>query len=207
MKTVFKFLFVITLFLTISCEEEEWVLYSNGGFPVEVVNLEKFNSKYDDYNSDLPHGEYDTYPLKFSSNRNSKGANFDIVQFNISISYPIEEDRVAIRESAGIPFGALFSNEEFDLINTEYDELGPLTKQYYDGDNYSYLHFYANNRSGNFDIKFIYHNLVQDPVETHKSEYFTEGPYNVNLINTANNEAYPTFMAEDLYFTSDENGN
>lgn len=193
------------LFFAISCKKERLKLYSDGGFPLEPKNLEIFNSQYDDYNSDLADGEYDTFGFSFSSNRNSRGLNFDIVSFSVDISYVIEEDRVAIRESWAA--SGRLGSFQLNMINTEYDELGPYTKQYFDGDDASHLHFYANDQSGNLDIKFIYSNTIRYPDKTQPAEYVLDGPYDVNLVNTENNEAYPVFMADDLYFTSDKNTN
>ncbi len=52
--------------------------YNYGELPYNPVNLEDFNSEYDDYNSTAPTlGEL--LAFCFSTNRNSKGNDFDVI--------------------------------------------------------------------------------------------------------------------------------
>jgi hypothetical protein len=52
--------------------------YNQGFLPTSPVNLEDFNTEYDDYNLDIPvFGT--TIPVLFSSNRNSLGEEYDII--------------------------------------------------------------------------------------------------------------------------------
>ena len=44
----------------------------------QATNLNELNTKYDDFNSDLPYSYNRTY-IYFSSNRTSLGENFDII--------------------------------------------------------------------------------------------------------------------------------
>ena len=116
-----------------------------------ATNLQSLNSANDDYNSNLP------YPaarseIYFSSNRNSGGDNYDIICKAIDISYH-EKDNIL---NFSIPTNnsySPFQTKLLTLINTQHDELGPFS---FSGTNGWDYFFYANNESGNFDIKFVH---------------------------------------------------
>jgi hypothetical protein len=89
------------------------------------TNLEKLNTVNDDYNSDLP------YPatrsgIYFSSNRNSGGDNYDIICNDIDISYH-ERDKILNFSFPTISGYSSFQSKLLPFINTQYDELGPLS--------------------------------------------------------------------------------
>lgn len=160
------------------------------------VNLEELNTEYDDYNSDLPYpaGRMEIY---FSSNRNSSGANFDIVYKYFDISYHKKDDIVNI----DWPIGYLnpFTQQLFTLINGETDQLGPLLLEGPKGTNYF---FYADNDSGNFDIHMIYTPRLD--WGTYQAQKRLFGPVNTKGINSKSDDYYPTINIDytRLWFCS-----
>lgn len=204
-KTVFLGLILLALS---SCGKDK-DKYKVGSFPVSPVNLMDINSEYDDYNSTLNIlGE--TFPLCFSSNRNTRGGEFDIVYKYMSIQFSQETgilnfsecdpryNGYAIEQNANL-FNAL------SKINTSYDELGPyliLKEQLAGAANVrynQYVFLYSNNSSGNQDIKFT-QNL--------KNEYYAQ-PLDVAFLNSEFDDAYPVLNKDnsEIYFTSNRENN
>ncbi|HPT31286.1 MAG TPA: hypothetical protein PLW67_05570 [Prolixibacteraceae bacterium] len=153
------------------------------------VNLDKLNTIYDDYNSDLP------YPaarseIYFSSNRNSSGKDFDIVCKAIDMSYH-ESDEIL---NFSIPENDSYSVYQAKLlpyINSDYDELGPLT--FSDDNGWDYF-FYAGNDSGNLDIKFVYTPRLD--WGTYQGQQRLYGPKKVTLVNSAADDGYPALLQD-----------
>ena len=115
-----------------------------------ATNLQSLNSPDDDYNSNLP------YPaarseIYFSTSRNSGGENYDIICRAIDISFH-EKDNIL---NFSIPTNNSYNSYQtklLELINTQHDELGPFS---FSTNGWNYF-FYANNESGDFDIKFVH---------------------------------------------------
>jgi len=149
------------------------------------VNLEKLNSAYDDFNSDLPYmaGRFE---IIFSTNRDSKGEHFDIVGVPINVTYHDEDDKLDFNfdQKDDTSFQ---DRKMFSLTNTPYDELGPYS--YLDPHGMRYL-FYANNEDGNFDIKIVFTDRGDWGV--YKAKQRVYGPSNSNLTNSASDDLYPT---------------
>lgn len=118
------FQIVLIIFLLTSCEKN-FILESEHKFPDTPVNLVMINSEHDDYNSDIPAGEYDMFPLLFSSNRNSEGKDFDFNIFSMAMNYPFEKDVVSISENAGISYTHSILNGKIDEINADDNQFGP----------------------------------------------------------------------------------
>ncbi len=109
------------------------------------ANLEKLNSEFDDYNSNLP------YPgarseIYYSTNRNSSGGNFDIIYRVFDISYHKKDDVINFSFPENTYYTS-FQEKLFSLINKEADELGPYTSNGLEGWDYF---FYANNEGRGF---------------------------------------------------------
>jgi len=182
--------------------------YHTGSFPAEPVNFTEMNTEYDDYNATAPTlGE--SVPLCFSSNRSSKGADFDLVYkpFNIVFSKTTGELYIGTEANGWGEWMLLNSNllNAVRKINTPDDELGPFlmyqdrisneSNQYYN----SFVMLYSNNENGNQDVRFT-HN-------TDGIEYEDSQP--VNFLNSEADDAYPCFNAErsSIYFCSDRDQN
>jgi hypothetical protein len=190
-------LFLMLLVLLTSCHSK--FKYNTGYFQDDVVNFSDVNSEYDDYNMADP--DIHSYTLfNFSSNRKSKGGNFDIVGEGMYIiwsktsgSLEIGTDLDATEFNYLIPF--------FDSVNTPCNELGPYALDYAERINngeyaWNDLLLYANDCSGNFDIKFVH------CVKTYSmdSEVVNiEPPQEIGFVNTGSNELYPSFYGAEFY--------
>ena len=195
-----KTIIFILIFVFAACDD----IFNNYHFPYEdvtviidiPVNLEGINSNKDDYNSDLSflakrHGIY------FSSNRNSGGNNFDIVFKNLDISYHQEDDVLVVEYTDDYLYG--YQAALLPFINTDYNEFGPL--YLWGGDGYEYF-FYANNATGNYDIKFAY--SLNSDFGTYDGEGVINGPINLDIVNSESDDLYPTINQEktELFFCS-----
>jgi len=69
--------FIVCTFVIFFISCELMLRYHTGTFPDTPVNMRTINTEFDDYNSDIP-VLGGTFPLCFSSNRNSDGGNHDI---------------------------------------------------------------------------------------------------------------------------------
>jgi len=212
MKRVFViFAAVITMtivLLFVSCEKIGYK-YSIGKFPDIPVNFEELNTEYDDYNSDIPTlGE--TFPLCFSTNRNSKGANFDIVYKLISISFSKRSGKLSIYENTSSNLDVYIENSNIHnaltKINTSSNEMGPYLipqGRKYNGTNInkryeSYIFLYSSDESGNQDIYFT-ENIANENYNT---------PVKVKFLNSEFDDLYPTFNKDfsEIYFSSNREG-
>jgi len=123
MKRIFVLLFTVTL---AGC----WDRDNDYEFKYEVivtdipVNLEGINSRFDDYNSDLPYpaGRVGIY---FSSNRYSGGTQFDIIHKDLDLSYHVKDDVLDVHYTYN-EYNK-YENKLLPLINSDDDELGPLS--------------------------------------------------------------------------------
>ena len=160
------------------------------------VNLEDLNTEYDDYNSDLPYDGGRQY-IYFSSNRNSSGGNFDIVHKYFDVSYHEKDDIVNI--DWPMNYADEFEQKLFKLINTESDQLGPLFLEGLKGTQYF---FYAENDSGNFDIKVIHTPRLD--WGTYQAQKRLFGPVKLKGINSTFDDYYPTINQDNtkMWFCS-----
>jgi hypothetical protein len=189
------FLGLILLFL-FTCDERN----QEGTFPAKPINLANINTEFDDYNSDIPTlGE--TFPLCFSSTRNSNGSNYDIVYKLMTISFSKATGRLDVYENVKPDHNGYTENLNINFalekINTSGDEFGPylVSKGLSENKTYEmYIFLYSNNSGGNQDIKFT-HN---------PDDAFYEPPIAIKFLNSEFDDAYPTFNSDlsKIYFTS-----
>lgn len=205
-------LFVITSVMIFSCDTtnpNRDNKYSIGHFPISPVNLEEFNTEFDDYNSDIPvFGE--TFPFCFSSNRNSSGAEFDIVYKLMSVYFSKKTGELDIYENTEANLDVYIENANIrsalNKINSPFDEFGPRLISMGRNNNgtnmngrfETYIFLYSNNSNGNQDIYFT-QNLEN---ENYENSNFVE------YLNSDFDDAYPTFNNDfsELYFTSNREG-
>jgi hypothetical protein len=164
------------------------------------VNLEKINTEYDDYNSDLPYLA-GRMTLVFSSNSPTSGESFDFVFKDIDISYHKKDDKLDFAFPSNS--GNIFLEKLFPIVNTTADELGPYS--WYE-DSHDYF-FYASNEDGNFDINFVYTPRLD--WGTYDGLQRIYGPFIASSSSSEANDLYPTinFYDNTLMFCSDrENG-
>jgi len=206
-KLFFPLLLLIAL---LSCEKTSTdYKYFTGELPDTPVNFEQINTEFDDYNSTAPTlGE--TFPLCFSSTRNSNGDNYDIIYKLISIGFSKTAGELSISENTSSNLSVYIENANLNgainKINSSNNELGPYLiplSRNYNGTNINgryemYILVYSNNEDGNQDIKFT---------ENKFSENYEE-PKPISFLNTKSNEAYFTLNKDysKIYFTSDREG-
>jgi hypothetical protein len=183
--------------------------YTIGHFPTSPVNLEEFNTEFDDYNSDIP-VFLDVFPFCFSSNRNSHGGNYDIVYKLMSVEFSKKNGKLDIYEETRTNLSVYIENANINKaltkINSPFDEFGPRLipmGRIKGGTNMNgrfetYIFLYSNNSNGNQDI-FFTQNLENENYEN---------PIAVEFLNSDFDDAYPTFNNDnsELYFTSNRGG-
>ena len=162
------------------------------------VNLEKLNTEYDDYNSVAPYF-LDRYDFYFSTNRKRKGGEYDIICYPIDISYHMRKDiiNISIEENPAL---GLTQRTLLEKVNNPADQLGPNFLKY-SGD--CHYFFYADNESGNFDIKFVYSSEWEEwGVRVSPQPPQFAGPYGATLLKSAYDDLYLTFYnrGSDLLF-------
>jgi hypothetical protein len=152
------------------------------------VNLHGINSRFDDYNSDLPY-PYAGRGIYFSSNRYSGGNQYNIIHKGLSLSYHVKDDVLDVH----------YNNNEYtsyesrllELINSEGDELGPF--DFWGPQEYSYF-FYASNQDGDFDIKYAFYD--KSDFGTYQAREVLQGPVNLDLVNSEYDDLYPNINDE-----------
>ena len=178
--------------------------YEQGVLPTTPVNLEDFNSEYDDYNSTAP-TTGSAIPFCFSSNRNSQGGDFDVVYMPMNTVFDKSTGVLTIsNEYYQGPFLDSYYSELIygvSLINTMGNELGPyiVADHYVPKEEYDYIILYATDHdSDNFDIYYTYDSA---------SEVYLD-PRPVAFLNTDFDDLYPTLNYEHsaFYFCSDRGG-
>jgi hypothetical protein len=175
--------------------------YDEGRFPSKPVNFAAVNSIYDDYNSTSPVIESERY-LYFSSNRNSNGAEFDIIGENFHIFWDKDNGRLTVDNSPPYWKDYRYTDSLFAMINTGYNELGPYSLQEYNytasESFYNDLIVFSNDESGNLDLKFVFFTGSGENPAPDEGSY--EGPEPITFLNTVYNDAYLTFYGPDFFW-------
>ncbi|NEW78017.1 MAG: hypothetical protein GZ086_01040 [Gelidibacter sp.] len=201
--TMYKIL-IILLFsiLLISCEENpidgpRGYKYNVGDLPDSPVNLENFNTIYDDYNSTGPSlGRL--IPFCFSTNRDSHGNEFDIIYQPMNIDFD--------KTSGILKVTNKYTNwdvfvDDFEVIkkglskiNTTGNEFGPYLIVKYDFNDLYFTLLYASDITGNFEINYT----------SNKSNPDFSAIKPVEFLNSEFDDLYPTFNSDKnkIYFCS-----
>ncbi len=197
-----KIITFISLFLLFSCYPNGYE-YNQGSLPDIPVNLEDFNSEYDDYNSTAPTLGW-LIPFCFSTNRNSTGNNFDIIYRPMDVSFSKTTGILDVTNG----YGAWGTYQEryavlvhgLRKMNTTGNELGPylLIHQNNSFLDFSFLFLYATDVGGNFQINYTFNTDTTD---------FSDNEA-VAFLNSEFNDLYPTFNSDfsKIYFCSDREG-
>ncbi len=192
-------LLLVIVFLTDCKKTKNPILFPLGFFPDSVVNLRDINSAYDDYNISL-YQLNGTAPIIFSSNRESSGGQFDLEQASISFIFD--------QTNGDFGLDAIMTNDGFfdRLINkakTPGNDFGPY-RLFSSTDGYEYFLLASVNDNGDLDLYY----LKNRPVYM-SSIPEVDGPYPAKLLNTAYDDAYISFDAnqDSAYFTSNIEGN
>ncbi len=187
--------------LGVSCKKEENpIKYKMGHFNDTVsVALDGINSVYDDYNMNIYVLEGSDI-LVFSSNRNSSGSQFDLVQGLMSYYF---DQTTGVFSCEATMYDDPFTESLIAKANTLRDDLGP-NRFFSSVDGYEYLILSSETEDGDLDM-FYLKNMPAYGASVPE----IEGPNPVTLLNTDANEGYFSFnFAKDTaYFCSDIDGN
>ncbi|MGM0528730.1 MAG: hypothetical protein ACQERS_10005 [Bacteroidota bacterium] len=197
-RLIFLLLVTTSLFLKSclpDCDE-----YVEGSLPLTAVNLEAFNTEYDDYNATAP--DLGTFiPFCFSSNRDSEGENFDIVYKPMTTDWDENTGTLSVLNDYGswVAYQEEFKviQDALNVINSDSNELGPYfmmnTATYYN--DYDFLFMYASDIEGDFDIGFTY---------SYETPDFKEAQA-IKFLNSSYDDLYPAFNMyyTRIYFCSD----
>lgn len=202
-----KIIGLVILISLISCDPIGYsgYKYEQGNLPDSPVNLEAFNSSYDDYNSTAPSlGRL--IPFCFSTNRNSGGTTFDVIYQPMNVNFDKTSGILKVTNEYS-NWSTFMSDYEIikqglGKINTIGNEFGPylLLNRNSSDTGSDFLLMYATDVSGNFDINYTFNK--------DKSDFSDSKP--VQFLNTEFNDLYPAFNSDfsKIYFCSDrENGN
>jgi hypothetical protein len=191
------------------------------------VNLEKFNSRFDDYNSDLPY-PYGSYGIYYSTNRNSGADNFNIIHRRLEFSYH-EKDNVLDVHYGGADLTTYANDQggDFDIrfayhlksdfgthdareiisgpdtlkvINSTEDDLYPVITE-----DQTRMYFCSNRENDRFNIYSV---PLPEAAELH--DFLTEGepvePQLITALSSDFNDKCPFIFEDIMVFTSDREG-
>lgn len=167
-----------------ACSEEELsdipIDPETGWFPETPVNITDLNTRFDEYNTNIT-GSGMNIHMYYSSNFEKKGANFDIQGAILTIDIKEEQNKMSLNLSANKPAN---TEQLLPLINSEYDEYGPLSFSANFGTNWYF--FYANNKAGQYDIEYTYQQGAGTGLK---------GPFSASVLNSNVCDFYPTINA------------
>lgn len=190
---------LILMLLMTSCFPDKFpVNHQYGIFPEEVVNFEAVNSIYDDYNSTGPPVMNIRFPLVFSTNRSSKGADYDLIDYDVYVSFNQHDGSFSLVASQGYyPFNYLVG-----WANSDKDEFGPINAAF---DVQQYLFCFASNRTGNMEIYVSY----WDQTTFSGLSPYDPQPFRMEGANSSAYDAYPSFTHDfsKMIFCSNRDGN
>ncbi|MCK5066911.1 MAG: PD40 domain-containing protein [Bacteroidales bacterium] len=177
--------------------------YNEGTLPGSPVNLEAFNTEYDDYNMSSPIFG-DMVPFCFSTNRHSLGEEFNIRYDPMSVVFSRTTGELTLENEYG-PWNSLV--EEFGVllnavkkVNTTGNELGPclLYSREADFADAQFVLMYASDLGGDFDIGYTFNSSTSDFSDSQP----------VAFLNSGFNDLYPSFNSDfsKIYFCSDREG-
>lgn len=208
MKTTKNILLIVLGFVIISCNPEivpEPVNYEIGWFPESPENISDLNTEYDDYNSNI-NVTGERIDLYYSTNKETAGNNYDISSRCIDAFLNLDNDVFSFHVSNSEPSYAF---ELLPKINTDFDEFGPFAF-YSDSvhNSFTWWYFlYANNESGNFDIRFAYTDVGDWGHWDSQRQIL--GPFEATILNSKYDDFYPTINEDfsKMYFSSNRAGN
>lgn len=180
------------------CLKTPVVNYPEGFFSDTVKNLSMVNSEYDDYNSTGSANISYSLPLVFSSNRATLGKKFDLISYELWISFDQTTGLLRFNALEGQSYPYYYLTP---MANTTYDEFGPFTS-YLGGQEYLFL--FASNRTGNMEMYYSYYNDASfggmSPIDP--------SPARLKGLNTPQYDAYAALDAtlKQVIFASNRDG-
>ncbi|TFH27063.1 MAG: hypothetical protein E4H10_05110 [Bacteroidia bacterium] len=174
--------------------------YPNGKLPDTPVNLEAFNTEYDDYNSTAPTlGRF--IPFCFSTNRQSQGGEFNVLYAPMNVEFSKTSGELKVSQeygwwsAYGNDFGLLL--EAVKKVNITGNELGPylMFEPYAEISENDFVLLFATDREGDYEIAYTFNGGT--------AEFSEIQP--VAFLNSGFNDLYPSFNSDlsKIYFCSD----
>jgi len=197
-----KTILLIVWIISTSCERTPvGYKYEHGSLPDTPVNLNDFNTEYDDFNSTAPSlGEL--IPFCFSTNRHSNGNEFDIIFQPMNVNFNKTSGIFKVTNEYA-NWGVYSDHYEIirtglSKIKTTGNEFGPNLITGYSSNKYNFTLLYSTDVKGNSQINFV---------SNRTNETFSE-PKEVEFLNSEFEDLYPTFNSEKtkIYFCSNRNG-
>jgi hypothetical protein len=186
---IYSFVYISTLiFLTTACCDRP---YETGHFPDNPINFIEINSEYDDMNC-AESFINDKVVFVFSSSRNSKGGDLDIVKSPVEINWDMKDGKLSISKYSDNVKN--ITDTLLQLINTKSNEYGPNFISYDKSGSQSIINreviLYSSDVSGNSDIMLAY-------VDKYSGLSMFKGPEALNITKTDKDELYPSFYGEN----------
>jgi hypothetical protein len=190
---------VILLVLSGCHDKPPKVNYAMGIFPDSVISLDGLNTQFDDYNMDIEASRISsTYPVVFSSNRQSSGGEFDLVHGIIWYIFGQTTGSFMLDSEMNADS---FLERLVNTFNTGANEFGPY--RFFNSRNgMEYMMAATATESNGLDI--VYTSFT--PVYT--SATVINSPVPVTLFNSSFNDAYFSLSSslDTGYFCSDRSG-
>lgn len=194
-------LFIFSLVL-VSCSKPEPLKNKPGDLPNSPVNLEYFNTVYDDYNSTAPIlGRL--IPFCFSTNRDSHGQEFDVIYKPMNVCFERSSGILTVTDEY-TSWEIYIDDYEvikkaINKIRTVGNELGPNLIIGYEFNTLYFTLLYASDFSGDFQINFTSNKSNPDFSEIKP----------VTFLNSNFDDLYPAINStkDRIYFCSNRDGN
>lgn len=179
----------------------------DGKFLSEVINLDEFNSEFDDYNSDMAYNKSGQTHLLFSSKREKKNL-LNLVYFKAEFTYDGKLGLKRYNNTATQNLSYFMHYQPTvrmaEKANGNFNVFGPKTislSRYFNGpitERNDLLLFYADDSEGNLEIKYVPYLSLK-----------IGEPMKFDILNSSADDAYPTFSQEGdkIYFCSNRDGN
>jgi len=190
---------VLSLLIISGCKKtEDPIRFPQGTFPDTVMNLQEFNSAYDDYNVGL-NMLTGSSPIIFSSNRGSSGGQFDLVQAGLAFTF--DQTNGTFEMEANMLNNA-FLDKLINKSQTSGNDFGPF-RFFSSVDGFEYMALSSVNAQGNLDLYYVRNRPIYGTILPD-----IEGPNPIKLFNSASDDAYFCLDSnqDSAYFTSDRNG-
>jgi len=204
MKINLHIILVISILITIGfsggCKKaEDPVKFPTGTFPVTVMNLQEFNTAYDDYNVGL-YQLSGSSPIIFSSNRKSSGGQFDLEQGGLAFTFDQTNGTFEMEASM---LNNTFLDRLISKAQTPGNDFGPF-RFFSSIDGFEYMVLSSVNTQGNLDLYYVRNRPLYG---TTLPDVEDRSP--VKIFNTASDDAYFCLDSnqDSAYYTSDRNGN
>jgi len=191
----------LLLFLT-GCPNSEFK-HQKAWFPETATNLTEVNSEYDDYNSALPEVHFGK-KLIFSSNRRSRGDNFDIYDGNFHAIWYMETGTLQVDDASdGWINYSYHSDKLLRAIDNTGNQFAPYAIGFdtmIDGhqNRIDFLAYSTSNDRNSFHSEFVYYITPDEGVT-----FEVKGPFPISFMMDSMRQQYISFYSPDITSVDD----